>query len=182
MAKKDERVTTSEFASLTGIPVSKVSKLIREGKIRAKKDLGKWMILKSQLNVKAVKELSSPSGKKTTVKRKQNAAGKGQKSASPASQKAVAKKKPAPKKVKTTSKRKAAAVVADKKTIQTKKPSTTSGKYYSISEFCDMTYLTEFGITDWLKKGFLIGERESDGQWRVNADSLELSRMRRLIR
>jgi hypothetical protein len=38
MATKSQLLTTSEFASQAGIASAKISKLIREGKIKAKKN------------------------------------------------------------------------------------------------------------------------------------------------
>ncbi len=52
----------------------------------------------------------------------------------------------------------------------------------SVEEFSAMTYLTPFGVTDWLRKGLLSGRREAGGEWRVDADNLESERVRRLRR
>ena len=57
MAKKTEHISTSEFSSLSGLSVSQVSKLLREGKIKGVKESGKWMISRSQLKLKAVQEM-----------------------------------------------------------------------------------------------------------------------------
>lgn len=56
MAQQKQRLTTSEFASTTGLSTSMVSKLIREGKIKAEKISGKWMIPSSQLKADAVRK------------------------------------------------------------------------------------------------------------------------------
>ena len=45
-----------------------------------------------------------------------------------------------------------------------------------------MTYLTEFGVRDWLKKGLLKGTRSEDGEWYVDAASLENPNIKRLLR
>ena len=58
MAKKSEHVSTSEFSKLTGIPVSSVVKLLRQGKIKGVKKAGKWMISKNQHHAKVVQEMS----------------------------------------------------------------------------------------------------------------------------
>ena len=60
MATKNQLLTTSEFASQAGIASAKVSKLIRNGKIKAEKKSGKWMIGTDQLNTKAVTAASKP--------------------------------------------------------------------------------------------------------------------------
>lgn len=56
MAQNKQLLTTGEFASRTGIPTSKVSRFIREGKIEAEKKSGKWMIHPSQLKAKALQK------------------------------------------------------------------------------------------------------------------------------
>ena len=60
MAEKSELLTSSEFSSKTGISKPRVSKLIREGKIKAEKKSGKWMISPEQLNAKSVKKTLKP--------------------------------------------------------------------------------------------------------------------------
>jgi predicted site-specific integrase-resolvase len=73
MAGKSELLTSAEFAKKTGLATSTVSKLIREGKIKATKKSGKWMIGTDQLNAKAVTAASKPgkpSAKKKAAKPK----------------------------------------------------------------------------------------------------------------
>lgn len=53
---------------------------------------------------------------------------------------------------------------------------------YTVAEFSAMTYLTEFGVTQWLKQGRLAGTRDKTGQWRVEAANLEKSDVQRLLR
>lgn len=67
MAKDAQLLTTSEFAKKAGIPVSKVTKLIRDGKIQAEKKSGKWMIAPGQL--KAAEEASKTPTKQTAKKK-----------------------------------------------------------------------------------------------------------------
>ena len=55
-------------------------------------------------------------------------------------------------------------------------------KTYSVSEFSAMTYLTDFGVMDWLKKGRLRGIRDENGDWRVDSSNLELPNIKRLLR
>ena len=57
MATKSQLLTTSEFASQAGIASAKISKLIREGKIKAEKKSGKWMIDAANLDVPHIKRL-----------------------------------------------------------------------------------------------------------------------------
>ena len=97
MAKKSKLLTSKEFSSKAGITASIVSKLIRDGKIKANKKSGKWMIDPDQLKAKAVTKStpkSKPSAKKKPAKTApQKAAVKAQKSATPkAAKPAVAQK------------------------------------------------------------------------------------------
>ena len=71
MAKKSELLTSAKFAKKTGLTTAAVSKLIRDGKIKATKKSGKWMIDPDQLKAKAVKAASKsgkPKAKKKDVK------------------------------------------------------------------------------------------------------------------
>jgi hypothetical protein len=153
MAKQDQFLTTGEFASKAGIPTSTVTKLIREGKIKAKKKSGKWMISPDQLKAKAVGSSPKP-GKKTAAKKPAKSAGK------------------------TTTGKKPASTPPDKPA----KAITTAGKMYTVAEFAAMTYLTELGVKEWLKQGRLSGQQAAGGQWQVDAASLELPNVKRLVR
>ncbi|UCE53954.1 MAG: helix-turn-helix domain-containing protein [Desulfobacterales bacterium] len=151
MAKKSELLSSSKFSTKAGIPASTVSKLIREGKIKAVKKSGKWMIDPSQLKAKAVtkaSKISKPSAKKKPAKS--------------VPKKAAAKtKKPTPR--------------------EDKKPAVVK-KAYSIAEFAEITYLTEKGVTEWLKTGLLTGQQDASGDWRIDAANLEVPNVRRLVR
>ncbi len=61
-------------------------------------------------------------------------------------------------------------------------PAVRSAQSYSVTEFSAMTYLTEFGVRDWLKKGRLKGTRSDDGEWRIDAANLEAPHMKNLVR
>ena len=153
MDKQDQFLTTGEFASQAGISTSSVAKLIRNGKIKAEKKSGKWLIKPSQLNAKAVKALNrtgQPAAKKKT--------------ATPVQKKAAAKKPSAPKKEKPLEAEKSAA------------------KAYTLAEFVGMTYLTEFGVREWLKQGRLTGRQGAGGEWEIDAANLELPDVKRLLR
>ena len=52
----------------------------------------------------------------------------------------------------------------------------------SVAQFSAKTYLTPFGVTEWLKKGLLCGHRDADGNWQVDAANLDLDRMKKLLR
>jgi excisionase family DNA binding protein len=55
-------------------------------------------------------------------------------------------------------------------------------KSYSIAEFAGMTYLTEKGVSEWLKTGRLAGSQDDQGAWRIDAANLEAAGIKRLIR
>jgi predicted site-specific integrase-resolvase len=59
---------------------------------------------------------------------------------------------------------------------------TSPTKDYSVGEFSKITYLTEFGVKVWLKIGKIKGYQDEQGQWRVNADSLNMPNLQHLVR
>lgn len=87
MTTKSDLLTSAEFAKKTGLTTAVVSKLIREGKIKAAKKSGKWMIAADQLTAKAVAAASKtgkPAAKKKAVKPKsEKAPAKAKKPAAP---------------------------------------------------------------------------------------------------
>jgi hypothetical protein len=141
---------TSEFAAKAGIATSKVSRLIREGKIKAEKISGKWMIHPRELKTMGAQEAS----KATKPPKTQNASKPSQKSA------AAAAKKPKP-----PAKGKAAGT-----------------KAYSVAEFVNMTFLTEYGVMDWLRKGRLTGKQNAAGEWLIDASNLDAPSIQHLVR
>ncbi len=159
MAKKSKLLTTGEFSKLSGISASTLNKWIRDKKIKAEKQSGKWMIGEDQLKSKDVLAF----GKSTPVK---PAAGGKKKSPKPA-RKLV---EVATKSKKTTKPDKAP-----------KKPSAGT-KTYTIDEFSKMTYLTDFGVREFLKKGRLKGEIDAGGTWKVFAENLLDPLIKHLVR
>ena len=153
MTKQDQFLTTGEFASKTGISTSSVTKLLREGKIKAEKKSGKWMISPDQLETKTVQDAIKP-GKKTVAKKRGKSAGK----------KATV-DRPAP-----------------AKTDKPAKSKTTTVKMYTVAEFAGMTYLTEFGVREWLRKGRLAGRQAAGGEWQIDAANLEIPNVKKLVR
>ena len=151
MTQNNQFLTTGEFASRAGIPTSKVSKLIREGKIKAEKKSGKWMIHPDQIQAKAVQE-----------------PGKGS--------------KPKPKNIAAKAPREKAAA-GTTKSVQTKKEiEPLAGQACSISEFVKITYLTEFGVRQWLKQSRLTGRQNKKGEWLIDAANLQVPDVKRLVR
>jgi hypothetical protein len=148
MAKDNQLLSTGEFASLAGIPTSSVTKLIREGKIKAEKKAGKWMIRPHQLHVKAVQEFLEST-------------------------------RPAPKKASPPAARIAP---PNKREKPAEAQPTAVRKTYSIAEFAGMTYLTELGVKQWLKQGRLLGQKNENGDWLVDAANLDVPNVKRLVR
>jgi hypothetical protein len=168
MAKKTARISTGEFSSLSGLSVSQVSKLLHEGKIKGVKESGKWMISKNQLTLKVVKDMvksQKPAMNKRTSAKKRKYPPTDKKTPSEAKKE----KDQIPK-----SSIPPAASAVEKKIDQK--------KTYSVAEFSARTYLTEFGVMDWLKKGRLRGMQDENGQWRVDDANLELPGIKHLLR
>ncbi len=137
MKKKDTaELTTKEFSLQTGLPVSIITKMLREGKIEGTKRSGKWMISKDQIKSESVKELTQKPSSKTQDKK-------------PEKEKAISKRS-----------------LVD----------------FSLEEFCQKTYLTEYGVLTWIKCGKLKGYQNKQGQWRVEAESFDLPNLKHLLR
>ena len=64
---------------------------------------------------------------------------------------------------------------------QSPKP-VTGGKSYTIKEFSELTYLTEYGVEKWLKEGRLAAAADGSVEPRVDASNLELPAVKRLLR
>ena len=122
MDKQKKVFSTKEFSSLTGMPVSLITKLLRERKLEGTKASGKWIIFENQLQSKCIQEMLKDDN------------------------------------------------------------STKIKKTYSVNEFAEMTYLTAFGVKQWLKKGLLIVKINTEGVWQVDAESLEIPNVKRLVR
>lgn len=54
MAKKPKKMTTREFSRLSGLSMSAVTQMIRQGEIQAVKAAGRWQIPEDQLRAPAV--------------------------------------------------------------------------------------------------------------------------------
>ena len=63
MAQQSSSLSTREFSELTGIAVSTVNRLLREGKIKGVKTAGKWKIDKTEMTAKAIQTILKPSSK-----------------------------------------------------------------------------------------------------------------------
>ena len=123
----------------------------------------------------AKKEQKKPSKKsrtKAAVKPKKVSSG-AKKAAAPAT------------KVKKAAPAKKAAAQAKKPAVPEKKAApkpTKAAKFFTVAEFADMTYLTEFGVMRWLKEEKLKGQQDEKGEWQIDAANLEVPNVKRLVR
>ena len=96
-----------------------------------------------------------------------------------AKKKQTAGKKAPEKAKKTTAPAKKVPKEPKKAPTEPKKTPAQTKKTFSVAEFSEITYLTQKGVNDWLKQGKLNGEK---GNWLVDAESLQLPFMKKLIR
>ena len=162
MAQESSSLSTREFSKLTGIAVSTVNRLLREGKIKGVKSAGKWKIDKSEKTAKAIQAILKPSLKGTAPGKIDGMTAKKDKSQGS--------------EVPTGRFSAAAGTNASHGT------SADGAQTYSVSEFSNLTYLTDYGVLEFLKKGRLQGFRDEKGQWRLGTDNLQNPSMRHLIR
>ena len=135
MGAGEKFLTSREYADRSGLSVSKVTKLLREGGLKGRKVAGKWMIPASELDA-AASSAASPWKPSTP-----------QKPAAPPPSDAPP-----------------------------------AGRTFSIAEFSALTYLTEYGVRDWLKRGILKGIQAEDGESRIDATNLEAPHLKHLVR
>ena len=69
-----------------------------------------------------------------------------------------------------------------KKLDKTNKTKAAGRKMLTVAEFSGMTYLTEFGVMEWLRQGRLSGRQLAGGEWKVDAANLEKPAVKRLVR
>ena len=122
MTLEKKYLTSKEYSTISGIPVSSLRRLLRGGKLEAIKTSGKWMIPENQLQSGDIQKIEKSAGG-DPIK-----------------------------------------------------------KTYSVEEFAEMTFLTPFGVEQWLKKGLLLGIRDPEGGLCVDAESLEIPNVKRLVR
>ena len=118
--------------------------------------------------------------KKQTADKKATA--KAKKTAAPAKKVSKEKIKAPAKAKKTTAPAKKVPKEPKKAPTEPKKTPAQTKKTFSVDEFSEMTYLTLKGVNEWLKQGKLKGEKDENGNWLVDADSLQLAFMEKLIR
>jgi len=108
-------------------------------------------------DAKAKNATAAPAKKAAKSSKKAAAAPTVKKAAKPNKKIAAAKDKTAPKAEKTT-------------------------KSFSVTEFANMTYLTEKGVMQWLRQGLLKGQQNARGEWQIEASNLEVPNVKRLVR
>ncbi|MCU0561246.1 MAG: hypothetical protein MUD16_13760 [Desulfobacterales bacterium] len=175
MANPTTSMTTGEFAKAAGLPAAAVSKLIREGKLRAKKEGKCWMIAANQLEAKAVREWGEAA---KPAKRKKAATpaapGKAKKPAKAPAARSAAPADPMP-----------AATKAHDEPEPAVAPAPVlppAERTFTVAEFAAMTYLTEKGVAEWLKTGRLQGKQIDGGKWVVFESNLQVPDISRLVR
>ncbi len=165
MGTPPKTMTTGEFSERTGLAPVEVANLIRDGKLKARKEGGKWAIPESQLSSKWVKAKPKP------------AAGRARSTA-----KAHAPKPRAKAPVAKAAAPRPQAPTAPAAAPTPAPPAEPAEATYSIAEFSTMTYLTEKGVAEWLKIGRLKGVQAESGEWRVLGRNLQVPDVQRLVR
>jgi hypothetical protein len=169
MATQTASMTTSDFAKAAGVSAASISKLIRDGKLKAKKVAGKWMIAPSLLSSEVVRGLK---GSANAAMRKAPAA---KKTGRPPT-KAVPPSRPAAEEAPVF---KPTEPAPSDLSLPEARP---AEKTYTIPEFAAMTYLTENGVAEWLKAGRIRGFQNENGEWRVLESTLQIPAISRLLR
>jgi excisionase family DNA binding protein len=175
MATPSKSMTTREFAKATGIPAATISKLIREGKLKARKEGQSWMIPQSQLAAKVVRELGKPP-KPPKAKKPSTPAPTPAKAAKPV------RRAPAPSEPAAPAAPVPPPEPVSEPAVGARPKGPSAEKTCSASEFAAMTYLTEKGVSEWLKSGKLKGVKTESGEWRVLASNLQVPSISRLVR
>jgi excisionase family DNA binding protein len=175
MATPSKSMTTREFAKATGIPAATISKLIREGKLKARKEGQSWMIPQSQLAAKVVRELGKPP-KPPKAKKPSTPAPTPAKAAKPV------RRAPAPSDPAAPAAPVPPPEPVSEPAVGARPKGPSAEKTCSASEFAAMTYLTEKGVSEWLKSGKLKGVKTESGEWRVLASNLQVPSISRLVR
>jgi phage antirepressor YoqD-like protein len=181
MATQTKSMTAGEFAKAAGVSAASISKLIRDGKLKARKEGAKWMISQNQLDAKVVRELKrtskpatlKPAAAKPAPTRPTPSAAAASPIEPPVSAVPVS---PAPEPVPVVSAPKPA--LADQPVPEARP----AEKTYTIAEFAAMTFLTEQGVAEWLRNGRIKGIQKETGEWRVLASNLLVPDISRLVR
>ncbi|MGD9006254.1 MAG: hypothetical protein PVH94_17935, partial [Desulfobacterales bacterium] len=145
-------------------------------------------ILKEEDQSKMAKKVKKKPSKKTKTKgaaKPKKGAAKPKKAAAPKKKAKVAAKKTAAPRKKAAAPKKKAVAPAKKAAVPEKKSAPKSAKTtksFSVTQFANMTYLTENGVMEWLQKGLLKGQQDAKGNWQVDASNLEAPNIKRFVR
>ena len=131
MGDHERTMTTGEFSERTGLSVSTITKMLREGKLSGEKRRGKWAIGPGELQNRSVVDKAQGDPTETDGSR-------------------------------------------------TAAPSQTP--FFTVEQFARITYLTEYGVRQWLKIGRLTGTADSKGSWRVDAKNLSRPELNHIVR
>lgn len=177
MAPSIKTMTTKEFSDATGISIATISKLIRAGKLKAKKKGKAWMIPPNQLESRTIRETQELS----------QAAKAGKSSGAPTAIQAAKATEPEIREPELSQSSAASMAPASTMAFEEQAPPaapepTPPEKSYSIPEFAAMTYLTEKGVSEWLSIGRLQGCKSENGEWRVLQSNLSVPDISRLVR
>jgi len=181
MATQTQSMTAGEFAKAAGVSAASISKLIRDGKLKARKEGARWMISQNQLDAKVVRELKRTSKPATP---KPAAAGPVRTRPTPSAA-AASPIEPPVSAVPVSPAPEPVPVVSAPKPVPAVQPvpeARPAEKTYTIAEFAAMTYLTEKGVAEWLKTGRIKGIQKETGEWRVLASNFLVPDISRLVR
>ena len=78
--------------------------------------------------------------------------------------------------------KKAAAPKKTKPVVGKPSKPVSGAKSFTIKEFSELTYLTEYGVEKWLREGRLVAAQDASGRPRVDASNLEHPAVKRLVR
>jgi hypothetical protein len=177
MAPSIKPMTTKEFSDATGISIATISKLIRAGKLKAKKKGKAWIIPPNQLESSTIRETQELS---QAAKARKSSGAPTAIRAAKASEPEIP--EPEPLQPPATSMALASTMAPEEQAPPKAPEPTTPEKSYSIPEFAAMTYLTEKGVSEWLSIGRLQGCKSENGEWRVLESNLRVPDILRLVR
>ncbi len=75
MADNEKTLSSVEVSKITGIAVSTINKMLRDGKLRGEKRSGKWAIFQEALNSEAIAKLKKTAPPSAATAAKANAPG-----------------------------------------------------------------------------------------------------------
>ena len=132
-----------------------------------------------KMAAKSQPKKGKPAPKKKASKAAPKKAAAAKKTAAPKKAKPAAAKKVAPPK---KAKSAAAQKPAPPQKAKPVREKASTAKTIPLADFVKMTYLTENGVKAWLRQGRLTGLQADSGEWMIDAASLEVPDIKRLMR